>query len=255
MWLDQDMAHSSDQVAGQLLCISKALSGGPVYLSDDPKFFYAPNVRPLAFDDGELLRPLAPAVPAPENVFSDPLQEGKAYKVVSPQPGHATAVGVYNLTEKNVAVETTITAEDYRAASAMLQPYPGPWPVPKEGLVVYDWMTGKASRLSSGHRTSLPIYSMRLFHLLPIRNGWAVIGRTDKYLSPAGVEVVQSDERSLTLRLKENGPVAIWSASGTLESKDAVFNTIDGALWRTTNAVAGRDGCIHIQRRSGAAPK
>lgn len=247
MWLDQDMMHSSDQVAGRLLSISKALSGGPVYLSDDPKSFFAPNIRPLAFDTGELLRPLAPAAPLPASLFADPLHEAVAYQVVAPLSGQVAAVGIYNLTEQETRVEGRITADDYRAASAMLQPCPGPWPLPAEGLLVYDWTTGQASRLAGQYRTSVPSYSVRLLHLCPIRNGWAVIGRTDKYLSPAAVEVLECDASKLTLRLKENGPLAVWSATGTVKSGDAPFTSAGGGLWRAAYA-AGREGVIRLRR-------
>ncbi|HUU23482.1 MAG TPA: Sip1-related alpha-galactosidase, partial [Phycisphaerae bacterium] len=36
VWGDHDMFHSSDPVAGRMMAVSKALSGGPVYLSDRP---------------------------------------------------------------------------------------------------------------------------------------------------------------------------------------------------------------------------
>jgi len=248
MWLDHDMAHSSDQVAGRMLSVAKALSGGPVYLSDDPRFFYAPNVRPLAFETGELLRPLAPATPLPASLFADPLQTAVAYQVISPLAGGAAAVGLFNLTLRETPVEARLTPADYRVASALIQPYPGAWPVPDEGLLVFDWESGRAQRLGTEYRTTVPNYSSRLLLLCPIRNGWAVIGRTDKYLSPAATEVIASDGRSLTLSLKESGPLAVWSATGQIHSEDAEFVDAGGGLWRAAYAT-NRDGRIRITRR------
>jgi hypothetical protein len=234
-------------VAGRLLSVAKALSGGPVYLSDDPKSFYAPNVRPLAFDTGELLRPLAPAAPAPDSLFVDPLKTTVAYKVVAPLNGQAAAIGVFNLNLRETSLDARITAADYQAASALIQPYQGPWALPAEGLLVFDWESGHAQRLDGEYRVAVPNYSARLLLVCPILNGWAVIGRTDKYLSPVGAEVIASDARTLTLRLRESGPVAVWSATGTLQSRDADFTDAGGGLWRATYA-SNRNGRVTITR-------
>lgn len=248
MWLDHDMVHSGDRVAGRLLSVAKALSGGPAYLSDDPRSFYAPNIRPLAFDTGELLRPLAPAAPLPDSLFADPLKTAVAYQVVAPLQGQVAAIGVFNLTVSEAPVEARITAADYQAASALIQPYSGPWALPAEGLLVFDWDSAETQRLDGEYRVSVPNYSARLLLVCPIRNGWAVIGRTDKYLSPVGVEVIASDASTLTLRLKESGPLAVWSATGRVQSSEAEFSDAGGGLWRATYA-SNRDGRIKIFRK------
>ena len=248
MWLDHDMAHSSDQTAGRLLSIAKALSGGPVYLSDDPKFFYAPNIRPLTFDTGELLRPLAPGAPLPGSLFVDPLRTAAAYQVVAPLSGQTAAIGAFNLSLHDAPVEARITEADYQAASALIQPYPGPWALPAEGLLVFDWDSGQAKKLEGVYRVVVPNYSARLLLVCPIRNGWAVIGRTDKYLSPAGVEVIASDARTLTLHVKESGPVVVWAATGRVQSKEAEFTEVGGGLWRAAHVFA-QDGRMEITRQ------
>ena len=48
-----------------------------------------------------------------------------------------------------------------------------------------------------------------------------MIGRTDKYLSAAAVEVLSSSPRELKLRLHEPGPPAIYSGRGTPRSAPA----------------------------------
>jgi hypothetical protein len=39
------------------MAAEKALSGGPVYLSDGPKECNMPAIAPLCYQDGRLLRP------------------------------------------------------------------------------------------------------------------------------------------------------------------------------------------------------
>ena len=52
VWPDHDMFHSSDTVCGSLMARSKAISGGPVYLSDSPDEFISENILPLVDEHG-----------------------------------------------------------------------------------------------------------------------------------------------------------------------------------------------------------
>ena len=78
VWGDHDMFHSSDKFAGRMMAVSKALSGGPVYLSDPPEQIVADAVRPLCYENGRLLRPAAPAVVMPNSAMLDALNDGSA---------------------------------------------------------------------------------------------------------------------------------------------------------------------------------
>lgn len=44
--------------------------------------------------------------------------------------------------------------------------------------------------------------------------GWAVVGRSDKYLGPAAVESVEAKADSLQMTLIESGPIVVYSATG-----------------------------------------
>lgn len=69
------MFHSSDKVSGRLMALSKAFSGGPVYLSDAPDRILMKNVKPICYEDGKLLRPLAPATVMQRSVMTCPIIE------------------------------------------------------------------------------------------------------------------------------------------------------------------------------------
>lgn len=71
--------------------------------------------------------------------------------------------------------------------------------------------------------TTLNAWETKIIHLLPIKKGWALIGRPDKYLSPASYQVVDQSKSSITLSSKEHAPFLLWSEYGELESKDAVI--------------------------------
>lgn len=248
-WGDHDMFHSNDEVAGRMMAVSKAISGGPAYLSDKPQHFAPENVWPLCYKDGLLLRPVAPPAPLADSLFTDPLSEDKAYKVVAPLANRTAAVVVYNLTKQDVPVKAIITAADYENATGMIQPYPGKWEVPAGGLIVYDWYAGKAERLGAEYAFELKGFSDRLLHLCPVRNGWAVIGRTDKYLSSAAVEVVKNTAEELTIRMIKSGPLGVWSDSGVPSAKDVSFEDKGNGFWEADIEPGHQDMLITIRKR------
>jgi hypothetical protein len=236
VWADHDMFHSSDPGIGRIIAVSKAMSAGPVYLSDDPNDFVAEYIRPLCYEDGELLRPIAPAGPLPESAFIAPMREPVAYRVIAPLAGKAAAVVAYNLYHptSKVPIRTSVTPQDYTHAGDMIQPYTGKWKVPAEGLIVYDWHSGKAEKLTDKYEFELKGFTDRLLHLCPVRSGWAVIGRIDKYLCPAAVEILSVSAKELKLQMKESGPLAIWCESGVPLSESCAFINCGKRLWRAS---------------------
>jgi len=250
-WGDHDMFHSSHQGVGRIMAVSKAVSGGPVYLSDAPQDFVADVITPLCYADGRLLRPLAPAAPLPDSILGDPCKEAVPYRVIAPLPGRSAAVVAYNLFAgaADAALKSGVTPEDYAHAGGMIQPREGKWPLPAEGLVVYDWNARKGEKLGEAYAFDLKGFADRLLHLCPIRSGWAVIGRTDKYLSPAAVEAVRQTPSQLTFRLAESGPFAVWIAEGTPSADGLEFRDAGGGLWHARMPVGKRNVDVTVTRK------
>lgn len=248
VWGDHDMFHSDDHDYGRLMAISRALSGAPVYLSDNPVNFLDEFVLPLCYENGELLRPLAPAAPLPGPAFLDPLNEAETYPVIVPLPNKAASIAVYNLYNKDTLLEGGIAKTDYPHAPALIQPAEDPWEQPAEGLLLYDWYLGKARILDEEYTFRLEGLSDRLVHLLPVSDGWAVIGRTDKYLSPAAVRNIRCDEQALEFTLVETGPLAIWTGSGIPVSENIEFENAGNGLWKADMPKGKRNVRIRIGR-------
>jgi len=250
LWGDHDMFHSSDPVAGQIMAISKAMSGGPVYLSDNPDDFVAEYIRPLCYEDGELLRPLAPAAPLPDSVFVAPMKEKKPFKVIAPLTNGAAAIVAYNLYHPTPQepIEAEVTLQDYRQASGLIQPYPGKWEAPRAGLFLYDWYKRKGRKLTGSYSFKLKGFSDRLLLLCPVRYGWAVIGRLDKYLSPAAAELLWVDRDKLKVRLAETGPFGIWLSDGRPAAEDVTFEELGRGLWKGKMKLGIKDKVITIHR-------
>lgn len=250
VWGDHDMFHSNDPASGALMARSKALSGGPIYLSDNPTGFDANNIEPLCLSDGQLLRPLAPAAPLPRSLFANPFEDGEPYFAIAPLANRCAALVAYNLTEPVVPVSGAIRFNDFDEAGCMLPEGRVGWaPQGDEGLVLYDWKSGQAQRLDGDFAFTLAGFDDLLALLCPLENGWAVIGRSDKFLAPAGVEVIETSEEELILRMVESGPLAIWNESETLSSPQLSATwTNDGGLWRCDLPVGQRDLVVRVRR-------
>ena len=162
VWGDHDMFHSSDPYSGRMMAVSKAMSGAPVYLSDNPDKFVREYILPLGYQDGELLRPFAPGGPLPESLLIQPMEEKLPYRVVAPFQDGSAAIVVYNLysnikfdywtkttgeTEIPATVKGYISPDDYTHAADMVQPFTGKWQIPAGGLVAWDWYERKGFKL------------------------------------------------------------------------------------------------------------
>lgn len=209
VWPDHDMFHSSDTICGSLMARSKAISGGPVYLSDSPKEFVKENIFPLIDKEGKIFRPEAPAIPTPESVLTNPLQDGKAYRVFAPTGDEAVSVICYNLntSPKHRKVTAEIDPKDYLLRETLTGK-----PTPQQKRVIlFDWNNQTATELTGKQTVELDGFTDRLFHLCPIHDGWAVIGIQEKYLSPAAVRILSSTPDKLVLNVFSPGTLKIWT--------------------------------------------
>ncbi len=247
VWPDHDMFHSDDLKVGRMLAVSKAMSGAPVYLSDNPDRISSEYTTPLIYQDGLLIRPEAPAIPLPHSAFIDPVNEAVPYAVIAPLENQAASVVVYNIYNTDSVLKATVSVNDYKHASAMLQPYPGHWDKSGKNILIYDWYNQQVIRDSLFQFELAPV-SDRLFHLCPIRDGFAVIGRTDKYLSPATVKDINIRGNKLTFILKESGPFAIWLEKGIPKSDNVTFEDLGNGLFTGKLPIGIRDCEVEIEK-------
>ncbi|CAM9946259.1 unnamed protein product, partial [Phaeothamnion confervicola] len=78
---------------------SRAISGGPVYISDRPGEHNVDILRRIVLDDGSILRPVSNALPTLDGLFSDPQRTpGSLLSVWNENPtrGHGV-IGVFNI--------------------------------------------------------------------------------------------------------------------------------------------------------------
>lgn len=231
-WLDQDMFYSNYKETARLMAVARAMSGGPIYLSDEPKNIDDTVLKPLTYKDGRILGTLAPAVPLPESMMQSPYRDGKAFRVIAPLENNTAAIMAVNLNQDDKEINTNISLKDYPFAGGMIQPYNGLWEVPKEGVLLYDHYTGLAQVLKDDYQFTMASRKERLFLLSPIKCGWSIIGRPDKYLSASAFKLLEVDEKSVKIKMIEDGPLLLWSNNKVPQSENFEFEKLENGLWR-----------------------
>ncbi len=171
-YCDYDMwwsDHPSSVASGVL----RAISGSPVYVSDEIGRSRLENILPVCEPDGNVCRLDGAAIPTGDCVYHDCKEEGRLFKVFNTK-GNAFAVAAFNPCGKEIA-----DAIDFREI-----------PAAADGdFIAYEFFTGKYYRVSRNTvlPVTLPADGTAVFSVYPIlmKEGEQVIriGNTQKYVS------------------------------------------------------------------------
>lgn len=191
-WCDWDMWWTDDAQAVKN-SLMRAVSGGPIYVSDkigrsNPEVF-----KPLVFDDGKILRCDRPGVPTDDCITADCTKNGKALKIQNIAGEHGI-LAVLNIDENEDRVTAKVGAYDIDGLA-------------DSEYAVYEHFSGDFRILRNGESFDVTLESpdeFKLYVFAPLKDGFGVIGRTDKFISPKAIEYVCGRE----IKLVEDGPYA-----------------------------------------------
>jgi hypothetical protein len=206
---DWDMFQSHDAHAAYH-AEARAVSGGPVYFTDEAGKERPEVLLPLALSDGRLLMADEPGQVTRDLLLSDPAMEPVPLKVFAPvmrQGYAATVVGAFNVNKTAATVGGALRVSDISGAR--------PPATGAERFAVFRRSTGRAVALA-GRDAPLPFtlgeFGHDLFTVALVERGVAVFGLLDKYLGAAAVESVAADARGVTVRLRAAGDFGAWLA-------------------------------------------
>lgn len=199
---DWDMWWTDD---GQAVknSILRAISGGPIYVSDTLGRSRAEIFKPLVLEDGRILRCDRPAMPARDCLTTDPVHSGSVFKLQNLCNGSGI-LAAFNLDEQEKPVDGFISPRDVEGLTG-------------EEFAVYEHFSGTCQILKPDERIPLMLADsgdFRLYVIVPLQNGCGMIGRTDKFISPATVRYGNSGRGELV----EDGPCA-YVENGQLRVK------------------------------------
>lgn len=200
---DWDMWWTGDgqAVKNSLL---RAISGGPIYISDKIGESRRDVLMPLVLSDGRILRCDRPAMPVEDCLTVDPRVSGRPFKVQN-ICGDSGAVAVFNLNEKESPVNGAISPSDVDDLEG-------------EEFVCYEHFSRTVHFLRREEQIPLTLMDgddYRLYIIVPVQDGFAPIGRIDKFISPKTIKAVRDRE----IELVEAGIYA-WVLDGKLHIEE-----------------------------------
>lgn len=191
-YCDWDMWWTDD---GQAVknSILRAISGGPVYVSDMLDRSNAEVIMPLVFSDGKILRCDKPAMPTADCITVNPVNSGEIFKLQNTANGSGI-LAVFNLDENGKSVKGSISPSDVYSLIG-------------EKFAVYEYFSRKLTVLNYNDKLDVVLNNRSefgLYIIVPLKSGFAPIGRIDKYIAPLSVKNVSGEK----IELVEEGPYA-----------------------------------------------
>jgi raffinose synthase len=202
---DWDMFQSG-HAWGAYHAAARAISGGPVYVSDKPEAHDADVLARLVCSDGKVLRCDAPGRPTLDVLFLDPTREDVLLKIWN-RVGRAGVVGLFNARVGRDGEPGPVLSGET-----------GPSDVPGlagDAFACFRHTTQTLERFarSDRKRVSLGERGYELFSFVPIERDFAAVGLGNMLNGHGAVRKVKwTDERTVSVTLADGGVFVAYSA-------------------------------------------
>ncbi len=185
-WTQHESAHQSAML--------RAVSGGPVYVSDKIDCTSPDELMRLADKNGRLYRCDNNGCVCRDNLFSDPSKDGPLAKMFNTS-GSAGLVAAFNIDLEGKSVSGSVKPADIESIEG-------------DRFLCYLHNSGKTAIIDRDEEIALSLEKNEgeLAVFVPIENGFAMLGLYDKYVSPA-TTVKRKDE----FILREGGRLMFMS--------------------------------------------
>lgn len=168
VYTDFDMFESNHTFA-TFHAAARAISGGPVYVTDIPGKQQFDVLWPLIDADGRIIRADKPAMLTEDCLFQ--LQDEKPIKAFS-FAGKSGLMAVFNVADAD-QVEGTVSPSEINGLEG-------------DSFAVYEFYSKEISVLKKNDTRKISLNRMgnKYFNFVPIKNGIALIGLVNKYNAP-----------------------------------------------------------------------
>lgn len=191
---DWDMWWSDDAQARKN-AVLRAMSGGPVYMSDELGRSIKEVIMPTVLSDGKIIRLSTPALPTEDCLFTDSEHNGKIFKVFN-RSENGGYIAAFDISEDESTVKGHVSPSDV-------------YGIKRGKYCLYDWFDRNAYVLDRKQKMKLSLESyddFRLYSVCRIVNGVAVIGLMEKYMTLDAIKVNGSSVTAL-----DDGTLLIYS--------------------------------------------
>ncbi len=184
---DWDMWWTNDP-QGIKNSVIRAVSGGPIYISDEIGKSERNVIMPLILSDGKILRCDKPAVPTADCLTGNPETNGRIFKLQNTAKGSGV-LAVFNIDASDGAARGSISPDDIDGLCG-------------EEFAVYEHFTKQAFTVKKGQRIPLTLETrdnFRLYNFVPIKDGFAALGDVSKFICPLTVKSADKNSGAETL--------------------------------------------------------
>jgi hypothetical protein len=194
---DYDMFQSHPPQA-EMHSVLRAVSGGPVYVTDTPGKQNWEILWKLTFKDGRAPMPDAPALPTVDSLERDPMNEAVPLKMFA-RSGVAGIVAAFNVLETGGPVAGSVSPADVYGLEG-------------SRFAVLEHFSKHALSMARGESIplTLPEFGAALYLIVPIKQHAAVFGLINKYIAPAGIISSEAGHGKVRATLREGGEFAAY---------------------------------------------
>jgi raffinose synthase len=230
---DWDMFQSAHRM-GSFHAAGRAVSGGPVYVSDTPDAHDFDLLRKLVLSDGSVLRADRPGRPTRDCLFADVTQEPVLLKVFN-YNGDCAVIGAFNCNyHTSEADRVTITGTVSPGDAPGLR---------GEDFVGFAHQGDRLWRCGQNDHATLRLSEgdWEVISFAPVERGVAVIGLADKLNSTGAILAKRwREDGGVVVTLRDGGTFLAWSERPIekvfADGKPTRF-TYDGATGRVSTDV------------------
>ncbi|EPS66619.1 hypothetical protein M569_08153 [Genlisea aurea] len=227
---DWDMFQSTHPCA-EFHAASRAISGGPIYVSDSVGSHNFPLLKTLVLPDGSVLRCDYFAFPTRDSLFEDPLHDGKTMLKIWNLNKYTGVVGAFNCQGGgwNREERRNKCASDYsKTVSASAGPGDvewnhGPNPIPVDGVNIFALYLFKGKKLilskpSGTIDLSLKPFDFELITVSPVSVlpgstvRFAPIGLVNMLNTGGAIQSLTFEDNSVHIGVKGSGEVKVFAS-------------------------------------------
>ncbi len=211
VWPDFDMFQSHHPQA-QYHAVARAMSGGPVYITDTPGLQNMDVISKLIYKNGTIIRTDQPAMPTEDCLFN--VLETKPLKVFSKSNGIGL-LAIFNTADAD-SIKGTFSISDIPELQS-------------DTFIVYDYYK-KLIKITDNKMSfdiQLDRLGHQLYYFIPLKNDFAPIGLVEKYNAPKTVLKYSQNKDNYEVILNEGGDFAAYSKSKPTEIRDDKGKKLD----------------------------
>jgi raffinose synthase len=194
---DWDM-FMSGHYTGSFHAAARAISGGPVYISDKPGDHDATIIKRLCLSDGRALRSEHPALPLSRRIYDNP-EDASHLLFVRNHNGTAGVMGAFHCAFEGGPISDSFTVQDLGFG--------------RGEFALWYARAGKLERIHSRDKISITLNELEaeIIHVAPLDEGVAILGLIDKDNATAAVISHGWDrDSSYRIQLKDGGTLGVY---------------------------------------------